>query len=68
MKLSALVTIISAAQALAAFGWSGNSNEQVSLAEEFNVPGENPLLFCEDPKKNILVIEKVDLDPNPPEA
>ena len=51
--------------------WGGSSsNEQLRLAldDPLNVPGENPLVFCEDPAKNILTIDKVDLDPNPPEA
>ena len=38
--------------------------------KSLSVPGDNPLNFCEDPAeaKHILLIEKVDLDPNPPEA
>lgn len=39
---------------------------QVTVKEEFKVPGDNPLYFCADPKDYILQIEKVDLDPNPP--
>jgi hypothetical protein len=39
---------------------------QVTIQEDFKVPGENPLYFCADPKDNILEIEKVDLNPNPP--
>merc|ERR1711977_813750 len=41
---------------------------RLALDDPLNVPGENPLVFCEDPAKNILTIDKVDLDPNPPEA
>lgn len=33
---------------------------------DLSVPGDNPLVFCHDPKKDILTIEKVDLYPNPP--
>lgn len=40
---------------------------QVTIKEDFKVPGSNPLYFCDDPKDNILEIEKVDLSPNPPE-
>jgi hypothetical protein len=68
MKLSALLTLLYSATSLAAFGWSSTSNDQLTLADDYKVPGENPLLFCEDPEKNILVIDNVDLDPNPPEA
>jgi len=37
-------------------------------ALENEVPGENPLEFCEESKDYILDIKNVDLDPNPPEA
>ena len=68
MKLSALVTFLfSTSVSAAAFGWTPG-NDQVHLKEEFNVPGANPLLFCEDPKDNSLTIDNVDLDPNPPKA
>lgn len=39
---------------------------QVTVKEEFKVPGDNPLYFCADPVDYILQIDKVDLDPNPP--
>jgi hypothetical protein len=67
MKLSALLAIVFAGSSLAAFGWS-SSSEQLPLADDLNVPGKNPLLFCEDPAKDILIIKNVDLDPNPPKA
>ncbi|KAJ5232654.1 3-ketoacyl-CoA thiolase peroxisomal [Penicillium chermesinum] len=38
----------------------------VEPTNELPVNGENPLVFCEDPTKNILQIEKVDISPNPP--
>jgi hypothetical protein len=34
--------------------------------ENFPVKGDNPLDYCENPAGNILQIESVDLDPNPP--
>ncbi|WPG99652.1 Hypothetical protein R9X50_00247100 [Acrodontium crateriforme] len=39
-----------------------------SLDDSLSVPGENPLLHCQDPKDDILELEKVDLNPNPPKA
>lgn len=33
-----------------------------------SVPGDNPLQHCQDPKDDILTLESVDLDPNPPRA
>jgi len=40
---------------------------QVTIQNDYKVPGDNPLDFCADPKDNLLEIEKVDLDPNPPQ-
>ncbi|CAK4031836.1 Phosphatidylglycerol phosphatidylinositol transfer [Lecanosticta acicola] len=47
------------------------SSSDVSLRDDkeaLKVPGENPLVHCEDPEKDILAIKKVDLTPNPPAA
>lgn len=33
----------------------------------YHVPGESPLEYCDDPSDNLLLIEKVSLDPNPPQ-
>jgi hypothetical protein len=49
--------------ALPSASWVPN---QVTVQEEFKVPGDNPLYFCGDPADDILKIEKADLDPNPP--
>ena len=35
---------------------------------DLNVPGNNPLVYCQDPSNYILAIDHVDLDPNPPNA
>jgi len=67
MKLTALLIAICSSTALASPFWS-SSNDQVHLAEDLSVPGENPLLFCEEPADFILTIDNVDLDPNPPTA
>lgn len=40
--------------------------DQVTVKEEYKVPGDNPLYFCSDPADYIVTIDKVDLDPNPP--
>jgi len=59
------LTLVSARSA-----WlGGSSNDQLHLADDdFNVPGKNPLQFCSDPTEDLLTIENVDLDPNPPEV
>lgn len=52
-------------------GLTGASQRPLGALEEpdvFPVPGDNPLFFCEDPAKDILTIDSVDLDPNPPAA
>jgi hypothetical protein len=47
-----------------AASWLGA--DQVTIKEEYKVPGDNPLYFCGDPADDIAKIEKVDLSPNPP--
>ncbi|EMC93340.1 hypothetical protein BAUCODRAFT_52594, partial [Baudoinia panamericana UAMH 10762] len=34
--------------------------------DSLSVPGENPLHHCKDPANDVLSLERVDLDPNPP--
>ncbi|KAF2877584.1 phosphatidylglycerol/phosphatidylinositol transfer protein precursor [Massariosphaeria phaeospora] len=41
--------------------------DQVTVKEDYKVPGDNPMYFCGDPADDIGKIEKVDLSPNPPE-
>ena len=68
MKLStALLTV--AFYSLPIYGsLSFVSRDQTVLDSntDLNVPGDNPLVYCEDPVDNILAIEHVNLDPNPP--
>lgn len=51
-----------ASNALSFFG----SSQDVLEDDDLNVPGDNPLKFCEKENSYTLAIEKVDLDPNPP--
>ena len=45
------------------------SNDQQVLDDTPAVPGDNPLFYCQQEiEKNQLVIDYVDLTPNPPEA
>ena len=45
------------------------SGDQQVLDDELAVPGDNPLHYCQPAiEQNILVIDYVDLTPNPPEA
>ncbi|KAF2484982.1 ML domain-containing protein [Neohortaea acidophila] len=46
-------------------GWLGASSE-LALSNDTDVPGENPLKHCADPKDDILDLESVDISPNPP--
>lgn len=45
----------------------GNQHPVVELSD-LDVPGDSPLVYCEDPKDNILDIDKADLIPNDPKA
>jgi hypothetical protein len=65
MQITTLVlAALSAASVSATPSWMGG--DQVTIKEEYKVPGDNPLYFCGDPADDILKIEKADLDPNPP--
>lgn len=38
------------------------------LEDKSSVPGDNPMVFCQDTSDYILTIDCVDLSPNPPKA
>lgn len=44
----------------------GSSTEIAPFNETLKVPGENPLQHCQDPEDDILELDNVDIDPNPP--
>jgi len=65
MQITTLVlAALSAVSVSATPSWMGG--DQVTIKEEYKVPGDNPLYFCGDPADDILKIEKADIDPNPP--
>lgn len=61
-----------AASALLASSVSARSSifgdDIATYDESYSVPGENPLMHCDDPADDILDLQSVDLDPNPPKA
>lgn len=59
-----LVAALGAVSVSASPSWMGG--DQLTIKEEFKVPGNNPLYFCGNPADDILKIENVDLNPNPP--
>lgn len=69
MRFSTAVACLSAclaapATALAIWGDSAHAFDS-----NLKVPGENPIEFCNaDRDDNLIVIDKVDLAPNPPKA
>jgi hypothetical protein len=63
MQLTTLLLAGLSAVSVSASPWVPG---QVTIKEEFKVPGDNPLYFCNDPADYILTIDKVELDPNPP--
>ncbi|KAF2663209.1 hypothetical protein BT63DRAFT_380452 [Microthyrium microscopicum] len=68
-RLLPVLPLAVSASAISLFS-SSNTQGQIRLsADEPNpVPGDNPLLFCEEPSKYILQIDNVDISPNPPKA
>ena len=58
---SVLATAVSARASL-----FGSSPDIAPWDETLDVPGENPLQHCQVPEDDILTLESVDLDPNPP--
>ena len=61
--LTLCLSCVAVSHALSLFG----SDQQV-LDDELAVPGDNPLFYCQSTDENILLIDYVDLTPNPPEA
>lgn len=59
--------LASSATALS-FGLGSKSSGLTAADDSFAVPGENPLVHCQDPADDILAVKSVDLDPNPPAA
>ncbi|OCK81889.1 hypothetical protein K432DRAFT_424571 [Lepidopterella palustris CBS 459.81] len=68
MKLSALFLSVVITTSVSATPASWFNQGQLAIQDEFKVPGDNPLYFCSDPSDDILIIDNVDLDPNPPKA
>lgn len=70
MKLSTtLLTIaFSSLPICSSLSFGGGDQAVLDSDTDLKVPGDNPLVYCQDPTKNILAIQRVDLDPNPPDA
>lgn len=69
MRFSATILACVAASANALNAFRGESQSLVRRGDDLNVPGQNPLQFCDaDRSDDIIEIEKVVLTPNPPEA
>ena len=69
MRLTSLLISLLCAVTASSFGFSLAGQDPLPSTDgDLSVPGQNPLYYCSDPENDILTIEKVDLDPNPPEA
>ena len=67
MKLLAAFFTFLSFTSVAHSSWLDGGNQvAINDDEDFPVPGKNPLKFCAKPDDNILNIDHVDLDPNPP--
>ncbi|KAK4696874.1 hypothetical protein P7C71_g1123, partial [Lecanoromycetidae sp. Uapishka_2] len=68
MKLSiTLAPLLLSFAATPTFASLFGGNQQV-LEDKPTVPGDNPLVFCQDTADYTLTIDYVDLSPNPPKA
>ncbi|KAK4191973.1 ML domain-containing protein [Podospora australis] len=66
---SVLACVAATASALNAFRGDAQPQSLVRRVDDLDVPGENPLKFCDaDRSDDMIVLEKVVLTPNPPEA
>jgi hypothetical protein len=62
---AAFAALFATASTLSIFG----GNQDVIANDDLKIPGDSPLELCQGEHKDDLVqIEKVDLDPNPPAA
>ena len=66
LTLSLLPLYTSAVAASKSFSFFSH-DQQTLGGDDLSVPGDNPLDFCADPADYILIIDNVDLDPNPPQ-
>ncbi|KAL8671066.1 MAG: hypothetical protein Q9168_004414 [Polycauliona sp. 1 TL-2023] len=67
MKLAHSVAPLLLSTAVASKSFLFGNQQQPLVDDSLSVPGDNPLEFCADPSKYILTIDRVDLDPNPPQ-
>lgn len=71
MRVHASLILAAAAAAVSAASRGLFSDAQQSLVaqDELVVPGNSPLKFCAaDRSEDLVIIEQVDLTPNPPES
>lgn len=40
----------------------------IATNDSLKVPGDSPLVYCEDPQSYILDVDHIDISPNPPKA
>ncbi|RMZ86439.1 hypothetical protein DV736_g6332, partial [Chaetothyriales sp. CBS 134916] len=68
MRVSAALLALCTATLVSSRSLFGSSAQDALLDDKaaLDVPGENPLQYCADPKDYILDIDYVDLSPNPP--
>ena len=68
MKLSLSIVSLALSTIVSADGLSFLGKGQKVLGDGEAVPGTNPLTYCQkDHKDDILVLDHVNLSPNPPE-
>lgn len=63
---SALLFLSPLLASAVSFGYTSKSDLKALDDEKIPVPGDQPLVYCNDPKDYILEVHNVDLIPNPP--
>jgi hypothetical protein len=67
ISLAAILALSASASALSIF--NGNTAQSPIVTTGLEIPGKSPLKHCnENYHDDLLVVEYVDLDPNPPQA
>ena len=69
MRLTIILPLLLAPLAATALRFfDGDTTQRPLGAASIAVPGANPLVHCHETDDDLLKIERLDLDPNPPHA
>lgn len=66
MKLTTTIVSLLFSSFAASTSLPFSGSQQVVINDKEKIPGDNPLVYCQDTKDYSLDIKYVDLTPNPP--